>query len=147
MYLQTVCFTKCFINKSQQYGRSPVCTPVFTFILYVLLNVLLTNHSNMAALQCVQPYVPSGFKFYWTFYLQITAIWTHPSMYTLMYLQTLCFNEFFINKSQLYGRSPVCTHLYTFRLYVLLNVLLTNHSNMDAPQFVHPYVPSDCMCY
>jgi len=26
-----------------------------------------------------------------------------------------------------------------------VNVLLTHHSNMDAPQCVHPYVPSDCI--
>jgi len=28
-----------------------------------------------------------------------------------------------------------------------MNVLLTHHSNMDAPQYVQPYVPSDCMIY
>jgi len=117
MYLQTVCFTKCFVNKSQQYGLSPVYTLVCTFKLYFLLNVLLTYHSNMDDPQCVQPYVP----------------WTE------------CFTKWFINKSQQYGRSPVCTPVCTFRLYVLLKVLLTNHSIMDAQQCVHSYVPSDCM--
>ena len=96
-------------------------------------------------------------------------------MYTPMYLQTVCFTECFINTSQQYGRSPVRTPVCTFRLYALLNVLLTHHSNMDAPQYVHPYctfrlyallnvllthhgnmdapqyvhryVPSDCMLY
>ena len=32
---------ECFINSSQQYGRSPVCTLLCTFRQYVLLNVLL----------------------------------------------------------------------------------------------------------
>jgi len=58
-------------------------------------------------------------------------------MYTLIYLQALCFTECFINTSQQYGRSPVCTPLCTFRLYSLLNVLLTHHSNKDAPLWVH----------
>jgi len=26
-----------------------------------------------------------------------------------------------------------------------VNILLTHHSNMDAPQYVHPHVPSDYM--
>jgi len=77
----------------------------------------------------------------------ITAIWTLHSMYTVMYLHTVCSTECFINTSQQYGRSPVCTPLCIFRLYALLNVLLTHHSNMDAPQYVHTYVPSDCMLY
>jgi len=64
-------------------------------------------------------------------------------MYTVMYLQTICFTECFIKTSQQYERSPVCTPLCTFRLYALLNVLLTHHSNMNAPQYVHRYVPSD----
>jgi len=55
--------------------------------------------------------------------------------------------ESFINTSQQYERSPVCTPLCTFRLYALLNVSLTHHSNMDAPQYVQPYVPSDSMLY
>ena len=67
-------------------------------------------------------------------------------MYILMYLQTVCFTQCFINTSQQYGRSPVCKPLCTFRMYALLNVL-THHSNMDTPQCVHPYVPSDCMFY
>ena len=73
----------------------------------------------MDAPQCVQPYVPSD------------------SMFT----------KYFINKSQQYGRSPVCKPLCNFRLYVLLNVLLKNHSNMDVPQCVHTYEPSDCIFY
>ena len=119
MYLQTLCVTKCFIKKSQQYGRSPVCKPVCTLRLYIILKVLLTNHSNMDAPQCVHP----------------------------MYLQTLYFTKCFINKSQEYGRSPVCTPVCTFRLYVLQNVLLKNHSNMDASPCVHQYVPKDFMFY
>ena len=147
MYLQSVCFTKCFINKSQQYGRAPVYTTLCTLRLHVLLTYLLTNHSNMDAPQCVHPYVPSDCMFYEMFYYQITAIWTLSSVYTLMFLKTVCFAKCFINKSQQFGRSPLVTPVCTFRLYVLLNVLLTNHSNMDAPQFVHTYVPSDCMFY
>jgi len=73
----------------------------------------------MEAPQCVHTYIPSDCKFYWMIYY----------------------------KSQQYVRSPVCTPLRTFRLYALLNVLLTNHSNMDAPQYVHPYVTSDFMFY
>ena len=82
---------------------------------------------------------------YTPMYLQTVCFteWTLPSMYTLMYLQNVCFTECFINTSHQYGRSPVCTPLCTFRLYALLNVLLTHHSNMDAPQYVHSYVPSD----
>ena len=118
MYLQIVCFTECFINTSQQYGHSPVCTRLCTFRLCALLNVLLTHYNNMDAPQYVHHYVPSD-----------------------------CFTECFINTSQQYGHSPVCTPLCTFRLYALLNVLLTHHSNMDAPQYVHRYVPSDCMLY
>jgi len=48
-----------------------------------------------------------------------------------------------LHPKQQYGHSPVCTPLCTFILYALLNVLLTHHSNMDAHQYVHPYVPSD----
>jgi len=92
MYLQTVCFTECFINTSQQYGCSPVRTPLCTFRLYALLNVLLTHHSNMDAR---------------------TPLCTFR----------LCFTECFIDTSQQYGRSPVCTPLCTSRLYALLNVL------------------------
>jgi len=68
-------------------------------------------------------------------------------VYTLIYRQTVCFIECYIKKSQQYGRTPVCSPLCTFTLYVLLNVLLTNHSYMEEPQFVYPYVPLDCMCY
>jgi len=121
IYPQTVCFTKRLINKSQQYGSSAVFTLLCTFRLYVILNVLLTNHSNMESPhfltrmylqtvsfnnvlltnhsnmdgpQCVHPYVPSDCMF------------------------TKCF----INKSQQYGRSPLCTPVLTFRLFVLLKV-------------------------
>jgi len=108
MYLQTVCFTHSFINTSQQYGRSPVCTPLCAFRLYALLDILLTHHNNMDAPQYVH----------------------------LMHFQTVCFTECFINTSQQYGRSPVCTPLCTFRLYALLNVLFTTPHDTYIPQYV-----------
>ena len=72
----------------------------------------------MDAPQCVHAFVPSDCMFYEMFYYQITAIWTLSCVYTFMFLKT-----------------------------VLLEVLLTNHNNLDAPHRVHPYVPSDCMFY
>ena len=43
--------------------------------------------------------------------------------------------------------APQYVHPYVPSDYVLLHVLLTHHSKMDAPQYVHPYVPSDCVLY
>ena len=55
---------ECIINTSQQYGRSPVCTPLCTFRLYALLNVLWTHHSSTEAAQYVHIDVPSDYMFY-----------------------------------------------------------------------------------
>jgi len=141
MYLQTVCFNECFIDTSQQYGRSPVYTPICTFRLYALQIILLHPSQQYRCSPVCTPLCT------FRLYALLNVLLTHHSNMDAPQLQTVCFTECFISTSQQYGRSPVCTPLCTFRLYALLNVLLTHHSNMGTPQHVHPYVPSDCMLY
>jgi len=43
--------------------------------------------------------------------------------------------------------APQCVHPYVPSDYALLNVVLTHHNKMGAPQYVNRYVPSDCMLY
>ena len=71
---------ECFINTSQQYGCSPVCS-----LMYLQI-VCFT--------EC--------------FITQITAILTLPSMYTLMYLQIICFSKCIIKHNTLYVHCTVC---------------------------------------
>jgi len=68
----------------------------------VARKLFYTNHRDLDAPQYVNVDVSSDYFFTESFITQISAIWTLPSMYTLMYLQMFQLFESFITHTAIW---------------------------------------------
>ena len=110
MYLQTICFTECFIASITAIWNLRRMYSLISFMLTVHLHIIwYINHS------------PSRFHLqeYTLMYIQnncvpecsitpITAIWKLPRMYMLTYFQATFDTERFIKLTTQYVHSTLC---------------------------------------
>jgi len=76
------------------------------------------------------------------FIAHITAIWTLPSMYTLMYLQNTCVPECFMTHTAAKWTLPSMYMMMSLQATCIAECFIAHISNMDAPQYVHDDVSS-----
>ena len=141
-----------FINTSQQYGRSPVCTPLCTFRLYVLLcslsnsiNLLKPNdfqrHGAVSPLNCQTTYKNVT---------NIVEVWRNfVHSYLVNCCHLLCCRmlegQAFIQVPEctppstipLHKHQYICRHIVTAHFSQLTNKVLTEHAVIIACNGVH----------